>query len=201
MGPNWKYLHKLSHLYVKTELILAFVENLFIFYAKECKNAAQRNYWMSEKNFSWQLQCYNFCTCKVSWDFLHNFNLSGDLRVRKFRISQLSFKTYLLIILKLNCFVIFCFVLTYGFRSSPMIKAVYIEYTVHTTLYNTAQNSMRKAEALWQSFENIVQKLEHFRCFILKNFYNGQFSISIQFKFCLQSKNILETFALGKKIE
>ena len=53
--PNWKYLHKLSHLYVETELILADVENLFLFYARECKNAAQRNYWMSEKNFSWQL--------------------------------------------------------------------------------------------------------------------------------------------------
>ena len=89
--PNWKYLHKLSHLYVETELILADVENLFLFYARECKNAAQRNYWMSEKNFSWQLQCYNFCTCKVSWNCLHNFNLSGDLWVGKFAsVSFLS---------------------------------------------------------------------------------------------------------------
>ena len=39
-GPNWKYFHKLSHLYVETELILADVENLLFFYARECKNAA-----------------------------------------------------------------------------------------------------------------------------------------------------------------
>ena len=86
------------------------------------------------------------------------------------------------------------------FRSSPMIKAVYIEYTVHTTLYNTAQNSMRKAEALWQSFENIVQKLEHFRYSFWETSIMANSASQYNLNFVCKAKIFLRHSLLERKL-